>query len=113
MEVQMNRTPDERERDLNEGGPTLLRADGVVISITGEFHPIDQPPPRPEWGDSAPTPRTPEAWPLADEDKRAAEEDAGGFAYGPRPRWQIAAAIVAVAVIVTGIVYTLGASSPR
>jgi hypothetical protein len=52
--------------------------------------------------------RTPEAWPLADEDQRAAEEDAGGFVYGPRPRWQIAAAIVAIAVIVTSIVYTLG-----
>ena len=52
--------------------------------------------------------RTPEAWPLADEDALAAKGDAEGAVYTPRPRWQIAAAVVALAVIVTGVVYTAG-----
>jgi hypothetical protein len=51
--------------------------------------------------------RTPEAWPLADEDQRAAEEDAGGFVYTPRMPWQTTAAIVAALAAFCGIILLL------
>lgn len=46
-------------------------------------------------------------WPLADEDQRAAEEDAGGFAYTPRMPWQTTAAIVAALAAFCAVIVML------